>query len=293
MPLLDQDLDNSHNRAVIFAHYDKHDKVDPYVYFYLSELRKLCRTLLVISTAKLLKNDLDKLESMGCELIQRDNRGYDFMSYKTGLQHIIYKDYDEVVICNDSVYGPFFDLDKIFQMMESVPCDFWGMTSNTDISYHIQSYFVVFKKKVLNSVAFHDFWETLETLDSKREIIRRYEVGLTQSLLKSGLKSATSADFKPTLAEQLIYLSTRFSMGKVKDKIYALFQGENVIPKINNTHSFWKELILHGKMPFIKVEPLRDNPMEVDIDDYENVISSVSDYDTGLIKRHLSRMTEK
>ena len=82
-------------------------------------------------------------------------------------------------------------------------------------------------------------------------------------------------------------------MGKVKDKIYALFQGENVIPKINNTHSFWKELILHGKMPFIKVEPLRDNPMEVDIDDYENVISSVSDYDTGLIKRHLSRMTEK
>jgi rhamnosyltransferase len=284
---------NPENRAIVFAHYDRQDRVDPYVYFYLRELRKICRTLVFVSTAKLIKKDLDELGLIGCEVILRENIGYDFMSYKLGLESLECTAYDEIVICNDSVYGPFFDLENIFSKMDSRFCDFWGMTSNTDISYHLQSYFVVFKKNVLNSIAFRDFWEAVKVLDSKREIIKRYEVGMTQCLLKSGLKSATSADYNPTLSARLIYLSKRFSVSKIRQKTGALFQGENIIPKINATHSFWKELILQGNMPFIKVEPLRDNPMEVDIDDYEKVIRSISSYDVSLIKNHLSRVVDK
>jgi len=286
-------LDKPVNRAIVFAHYDKQDRVDPYVFYYLGELRKLTPTLIFVSTAKPDQEDIDKLERIGCEVILRENAGYDFMSYKLGLERLECTAYDEVVICNDSVYGPFFDLETIFNKMRAEACDFWGMTSNTDISYHIQSYFVVFKKQALHSAAFSHFWDTLTILDSKSEIIRRYEVGLSRCLLKAGLKAETSADYNPTLTDQLIYLSKRVSPGKVKEKILAIFQGENVIPRINATHSFWKELILQGKMPFMKVEPLRDNPMEVDIEDYEKVISSVSSYDVDLIKDHLYRIAEK
>ena len=286
-------MDKSGNRAVVFAHSDQQGRVDHYVYYYLGELRNICRTLIFVSTAKLEKQAINKLELIGCEVILRENSGYDFMSYKVGLQSLKYTTYDEIVICNDSVYGPFFDLDNIFNKMSEQACDFWGMTSNTDISYHIQSYFIVFKKQVLNSAAFRNFWDAVTVLDSKREIIRRYEVGLSQCLLESGLRAGSSADYNPTLTDQLIYLSKRISPGKIQQKIMAMFQGENVIPRINATHSFWKELILQGKMPFIKVEPLRDNPMEVDIEDYEGVISSVSSYDVSLIKNHLSRVAGK
>jgi lipopolysaccharide biosynthesis protein len=278
------------NRAVVFAHYDMHDMVDPYVYFYLRQLRKISNTLVFVSTAKLDRMDLDELALTGCEVILRENTGYDFMSYKRGLESLQHAAFDEIVICNDSVYGPFFDLQGIFSRMSSQPCDFWGMTSNTDISYHLQSYFVVFKRKALDSNAFSAFWQSVTNLDTKEEIIRRYEVGMTRCLLESGLKAATSAEYSPSLSERFIYLSKRFSKDKIFKKVQALAKGENVIPKINATHSFWKELILQGRMPFLKVEPLRDNPMKVDIDDYQNVIKSVSDYDVELIKKHLSRV---
>lgn len=277
-------------RAIVFAHYDKHGMIDPYVYYYLRELRKICRSLIFVSTVKLKKKDLDELGQIGCDVILRENIGYDFMSYKLGLDSLDYAEFDEIVICNDSVYGPFFNLEKIFRKMDSKHSDFWGITSNTDISYHIQSYFVVFKKNVFNSAAFCGFWDAVKVLDSKREIIVRYEVGMTRSLLKSGFNAAISADYNPTLSDRLVYISKRFTVNKILEKIRALFKGENVIPKINATHSYWKELIQQGNMPFIKVEPLRDNPVEVDIDDYERVIESVSDYDVGLIKDHLSRV---
>ena len=62
------------------------------------------------------------------------------------------------------------------------------------------------------------------------------------------------------------------------------------IGKINTTLYFWKELLLTSKMLFIKIELLRDNPKEMDIDDFEQVVHQISDYDTQLIKNHLTRM---
>ena len=62
------------------------------------------------------------------------------------------------------------------------------------------------------------------------------------------------------------------------------------IGKINITHQFWKEILLTSKMPFIKIELLRDNPINMEIHDFEQVIQQVSDYDTQLIKNHLARM---
>lgn len=283
-------MSGSDKRAIVFAHYDKEDIVDPYVFCYLRELKKICRTLIVVSTANLCKQDLDELKIIGCDVIVRDNIGYDFVSYKSGLEYLNHNKFEEIVICNDSVYGPFFDIDKVFKKMDLQRCDFWGITSNDDISFHLQSYFLVFKKSVLNSSAFSDFWVTVDSLDSKNEIIRCYEVGLTQCLLKAGLMASVSADYKLGLSAQIIYLTKRISVRKIKQKIFAIFKGENLIPKINSTHEYWKELLLQGGMPFIKVELLRDNPMEVDIDDYETVIRSMSNYDLTLIKNHLSRM---
>jgi lipopolysaccharide biosynthesis protein len=62
------------------------------------------------------------------------------------------------------------------------------------------------------------------------------------------------------------------------------------IKTVNVTHFLWKQLVLYYKMPFIKVDLLRDNPMAVNIDDYAKVLSMVSNYSVPMIMSHLSRV---
>jgi len=281
------------NRATIFVHYDKDNIVDEYVYKYLYELQKISSYLLFLSTAKLQEEDMNKLSVYCQDVIIRENVGYDFMSYKIGLESFNYGKYDEVIICNDSVYGPFYPLKQLFENMNSSKCDFWGITDNTDISHHLQSYFLVFKKSVIHSEVFKEFWDSVVILDSKDEIIRKYEIGLTKFLLDNGFSSDVYAKFYPTNKQVLFIFLKKLTLLRILNKFLDIVREKNKIKrigKINNTHYFWKELLIYGKSPFVKIELLRDNPMKTDIDDWEEVIQSTSDYDTTLIKKHLARM---
>ncbi len=65
------------------------------------------------------------------------------------------------------------------------------------------------------------------------------------------------------------------------------------LTKANPTHYFWKELITKHRMPFLKVELLRDNPAGIDISGWEEVVKSCSNYNVDLIKRHLARVKQE
>jgi len=215
------------------------------------------------------------------------------MSYKVGLDSFDHTQYDEVVICNDSIYGPFYPIENMFQNMQDTACDFWGVTDSTDMSYHLQSYFVVFRKSVLQSDAFRRFWKNVKVLHDKDAIIRQYEVGLTTHFIKNGLKAAVLNHIQPSNVKLLLHYMKKLTLTKITKKLIAMVMGKKIIlrpGKVNPTHQFWKELLLGKKMPFIKIELLRDNPIKVDIDDYEEVIQKTSDYDTSLIATHLARM---
>lgn len=54
--------------------------------------------------------------------------------------------------------------------------------------YHIQSYFVYLKANVINSYIFKNFMQSIEKQDNKADIIRKYECGLSQKLIKAGFK---------------------------------------------------------------------------------------------------------
>ena len=282
-------------RAIIFVHYDRDNMVDDYVYYYLEELQKNASHLIFISTAQLLKKDVENLSHYCSEVIIRENVGYDFMSYKTGLHNFNYQDYDELVICNDSVYGPLYPLEDVFESMSQDSCDFWGITDNTDFYYHLQSYFMVFKKNVIQSNAFKRFWEQVKVLHNKDDIIQKYEIGLTRTLLDNGFTSSVYTKFQPTNIQKINIFLKKFTPSKIVNKITAILSGQDKlkrIGKVNTTHHFWKELLISGKVPFIKIELLRDNPMKMDIANFEHTIGQVSHYDTQLIKNHLARLKE-
>jgi lipopolysaccharide biosynthesis protein len=282
-------------RAVIFVHYDRDDIVDNYVYHYLRELQKNSSDLIFVSTAQLMEKDLETLSNYCSKIIVRENIGYDFMSYKIGLEQIDDNNYDEVLICNDSVYGPLYPIDELFESMRSNKCDFWGITDNTDMSYHIQSYFMLVKKPVLQSKAFKEFWKNVEVLDNKDEIIKRYEVGFSQTLINEGFIPAVSTHFQATKIQKLSIFMSKFTPAKIVKKLKSILTGQAQIiriGKINATHYFWKDLLISGHIPFVKIELLRDNPMNVDIEDFETTISHNYDYDITLVTNHLQRMKE-
>ena len=282
-----------HNRAIVFVHYDKHDLIDDYVYFYLDALREVSSYLIFVSTAELGDTDRTRVSEVCDDVVVRENIGYDFMSYKVGLDSFDPTQYDEVVICNDSVYGPFYPIEKMFQSMQKTACDFWGVTDSTDKSYHLQSYFIVFRKSVLQSDAFRRFWKGVKVLHDKDTIIRQYEVGLTTHLINNGFKAAVLNSVKASNLKLLLFYMKKLTPLKIGKKLVAMVMGKKILigpGKVNPTHQLWKELLLGKKMPFIKIELLRDNPIKIDIEDYEEVIHKVSDYDTSLITAHLARM---
>ncbi len=277
--------------AVVFAHYDKDNIVDGYVYFLLEELKKNCSYLVFVTTVDISKVHIEKLLEICSDVIVRENIGYDFMSYKVGLESFDYINYEQLTLCNDSIYGPFYNLKDVYKSMDIKKCDFWGMTDNSDISYHVQSYFMVFRKSVIVSKIFQNFWNELVVLNLKEQIINRYEVGLSRLLINSGYIPVTYADLKPTRLQTFIIMLKKFTPMKIYKKIVSMKnKKDRRIGRVNVTHYFWKDLLYKNKMPFIKIELLRDNPMNIDIDDYEQVIQEISDYDTSMIKRHLKRL---
>jgi rhamnosyltransferase len=246
------------------------------------------------------------------KIICRENIGYDFMSYKIGLLEagVEYKKYDEILICNDSVYGPLFDLKKALLLMSKKNCDFWGIFQSKQQKAHLQSFFITFKKKIIESEALEHFFSQISILESKEDIIVKYEIGLTQFLRIRGFKFKSLFD-TPSLTKKLqisisylkrkpffkndkynfIIATTRKCIRVSRNliEVFIMFLTNNVNP----SHHYWKEII-ETKIPFIKIELLRKNPCLLEnSDEIISYINKRTDYPVYLIQNHLSRTTSK
>lgn len=178
------------HRAVVFAHYDKYNSIQEYVLYYLKELRKVADTIIFVSDSNLPESEISKVQPLVKLVIATPHGEYDFGSYKRGFSHIP-DDTDELIFANDSCIGPLYSLDKVFSEMENKQCDFWGMNSLCiDVDFHIQSFFMVFKKDVFRSNLFKNFMSSIEKQNHKDDIILNYEIGLSQLLLKNGYRVA-------------------------------------------------------------------------------------------------------
>ena len=281
------------NRALVFAHYDKDNLVAPYVLVYLKALQSVASTIIFVSTSTLSDETKETLHPYCKEIVLRDNEGYDFMSYKLGLSYIDYSQYDEVILCNDSVYGPFYPLNDTFSTMQTKHVDMWGMTDNYELSYHLQSYFLVFRQTVLQSDAFKTFWDTVHMLSNKEQVIEAYEIGLSRHLLQNGFQLDAYSKVEVSLKEKILLQLHTLTLEKIKRKLTSLIRPTHTpstVGQVNPTLTLWKALIVDAKMPFIKRELLRDNPKGVNIDDVYKTIQSISGYDVSLIEQHLARL---
>lgn len=135
-----------------------------------------------------------KLEGLATICGARRHGRYDFGSWGEMIDQIGWEaiaEFDELVLVNDSCYGPFYDLSVVFERMNFRPCDFWSMTGNREIAFHLQSYFLVFKRPVMANIDFQKFWSNISEEPSYENVVINYEVGLSRLLLRKGFLAAT------------------------------------------------------------------------------------------------------
>ena len=167
-------------------------------------MKKNLEHLTIVCNGSLTAESRDKLEKFSDDIIVRENVGYDMEAWRLGiLRHQNnFSEYDELVLLNDSFYGPFYPFKKMFDDMDEKKsdADFWGITLHGKmddalnicpygyIPEHIQSYFMVFRKKMFHSAEFLGYWENLELSKNFQEAIRTHEVCMTKEFFDKGFK---------------------------------------------------------------------------------------------------------
>lgn len=224
-----------------FCSYDKENIIRENVYHYLNELVLAGFDIVFISTSDSISDvDLEKLSKCCIRIIHRENKGYDFYSWKTGLEkYPNYSAHTGLLLANDSVLGPFFSIKDIITRLENCDADIVGMTDCLDIYPHLQSYFLYCKKSVIASDEFVGFFNQVEVLGFKMAIIRRYEVGFSRLL---------SHRFR---------LSALYSLKNALDRVpYTEQYTERPRNRIDPSSHLWKPLITELKFPFLKKSTL-------------------------------------
>ena len=166
----------------VFSHFDAAGRILPYVQRYLSELVRCGFELHLVTTSPNLRSsDRLEVERAGVRVHCRENVGMDFASWQWALNHVVpLAEVDWLLLVNDSVFGPIFDLEPLFCAQFAKNWDFWGITDSYEVAWHLQSYFLCFRGDVARSEAFRKVFEVDFTRLTKRSIIRRGEISLSQ-----------------------------------------------------------------------------------------------------------------
>lgn len=193
------------NRLLLYVHFNKNNGLSEHVKYQLSKIRTSFDEIIFISNSIVQQEDLAQLRSQQLidEIVQRENTGYDFAAWAQAMKDKGFDklaEYDSVTIMNDTCFGPFWDFEPYFNEFDTNDSlDFWGITNNRahcvspwgekiQLPDHVQSYFVSFKKSIIESKTFADFWNSIEVLSDVVKVIIEYETGMTAYFNAAGFK---------------------------------------------------------------------------------------------------------
>lgn len=194
-------------RISIFVIYDQDGIVDEYIFFLLSELSKVSERIIIVINGLILEEYKRRLAVYSNEIIIRENKGFDGAAYKHILTEYLkvgeLTACDELILLNDTFFGPFYPFETIFAKMDKKECDVWGMSSHYESTMetgirpaHLQSYFLVIRHKVMESPVFEGFWNQLGFAASFADAIKEFEVGLSEQLKAAGFKLAAYCELE-------------------------------------------------------------------------------------------------
>ena len=291
------------NRALIFAHYDRDGVIDPHVQYAIKCYREVVKRLVVVSTsATALPESIAQYVD---HFISRPNKGYDFCSWKEGIELLgDSQQFDEIICCNDSVYGPLFDLAPVLESSCLAGVDLWGMVHSVqgtkqrkarESSNHLQSWFFGMRRNLIHSPVFDSFWKSITPLDKKDDVINAYEIGMTEKFREAGFRIGAiydSADcsIKPNLS--FLEIVPHLNWRNIRHSYRVIKKTRR---RINNPSELAPIRLVQLGVPFLKVNAFVVNHYGLDLDFIRQELERMGhrqeiDYDLSLIDAHLMRV---
>ena len=242
-------------RICLFAGYDKGYKIQDYVVYMIKELSQIS-DVYYMADGVLPPDELFKIAPYTKMFYGKEHKLKDFGSWNYLISQLGWDKitkYDQLILCNDSVYGPLFDLHNIFKQMENRGYDFWSMTSDYAYNYHLHRYFMVFDHQVIVNKTFQNFWKSVPLSYN----VKNCEFELTPLLINQGF---------------------------VCNSYIRNYKQKNVL---QTPQKLFKEIY----PPFIKIKSfMPDNKYTAGSGlRLRYKIRKQTDYDTALINRHLNQ----
>lgn len=200
----------SNNRCGIFLYYDKDGVVDEYVIYLLKSIRPFLSHLLVVVNGEINDEAEYRFNETADEVLKRKNEGFDVGGYREGIFHIgldRLAEYDETLLFNYTFFGPLYPFDEMFDKMDGMDLDFWGITRHYKVDpdpygvnrygylpEHIQSHFMGFRSEFIKSADYREFITKLKNPSSYIESICEYETIFTKHFENLGYKWDTYVD---------------------------------------------------------------------------------------------------
>lgn len=175
-------------RLGIFVMYDSEGIVDDYVLYLLKGMSNQLERLIIVCNGFINQEGVKKLEYYTQDLIMRENKGFDVAAYKYVLTQYLewktFENYHELVLFNNTFFGPFYPFEQVFDIMEDSKLDFWGLTKHEgslSVHPHVQTYFLTVSNKLFHSAEFIKFWhERNENLAKVQDVIIEFEIEFTR-----------------------------------------------------------------------------------------------------------------
>ena len=290
-------------RALIFAHYDRDGVIDPHVQYALQCYREVVNCLVVVSTsATALPESIAQYVD---HFISRPNKGYDFCSWKEGIELLgDSQQFDEIICCNDSVYGPLFDLAPVLESSCLAGVDLWGMVHSVqgtkqrkarESSNHLQSWFFGMRRNLIHSPVFDSFWKSITPLDKKNDVINAYEIGMTEKFREAGFRigaiyDSVDCSIKPNLS--FLEIVPHLNWRNIRHSYRVIKKTRR---RINNPSELAPIRLVQLGVPFLKVNAFVVNHYGLDLDFIRQELERMAhrqeiDYDLSLIDAHLMRV---
>lgn len=249
------------SEIALFVTHSRSGKIKPHVLPWLRALKAEGLGIFLIATVDRPVDLPAELFDLADALMVRRNAGYDFAAWAHALKlfpqlygaHVLY-------LVNDSTLPATGDrpLGAVVERMRNSDADLVGLTESHEWRWHVQSYFVAVKRRLLSSRGFHGFMDDLRLLTRKDHVIRAYEVRLAEMAEETGH------------AVEILFPSAT---------------------AINPTLFGWRELIADG-MPLVKLLLLRGTFETADIGGWRDLLAEAG-FDVGLAEAALAAGAEQ
>lgn len=193
-------------RLGIYCFYDKYGHAASFIKTFLDDLMDNLDDLVVVVNGQLSDQARQLFSEYTKTIIVRENKGLDVAAYKQAILTLGWEkleSYDEVICLNDTVMGPVYPFREMFACMDRKDVDFWGITAyagetvdKEQTPTHLQAYWHAYRRSLVSSPAFHEYWETMPLWKDYAEVTRKHEMTFTKHFTDLGFTWASYIDWR-------------------------------------------------------------------------------------------------